>query len=94
MMSIDPPYEIPLLTTGTLLHGGIRRQGSLMELLGFYEGLSASQREKASLLLDQRIMLPVPLGSGSRGSRLNLFDGEVAVLLPYYRAAMAAARTS
>ena len=90
MAEENPEYVIPPLATGRLIHDGLDERGSLLHLLGIYEGLSPFGKKKASILLDQRIDLPPSFGCVSRAGRLNLFDGEIAGLLPYYRAAKAA----
>ena len=87
MIDVDVPYEIPPLATGRLVHHGIRQRGRLIDLLGIYDGLSPAVKQVSSILLDQRITLPTRPGGPLREGRINLFDGEIALLMPYYRAA-------
>lgn len=84
------PYEMPQNVTGRLHHHGIWTEGSLCDLLAIYESLGANEQKSATITLSERLLLPTPL-SPKRRSVLNLFDGEIALLLPYYHAIRAAA---
>jgi hypothetical protein len=61
-----------------------KERGTLRELLVAYSELSAFDRRRTSILLDEPILTPPALARlDSRRTRLNIFDGEGEALLQY-----------
>jgi hypothetical protein len=82
-MRIDPSYRLPQEVTGVLRSAQAQKRGALGDLLLHFRGLNDTQRKRSVIMLDRKIPAPVEFDQSLPRERMNLFDGEANLLLPY-----------
>ena len=75
-------YRLPDVSGTLIMPGSNKERGSLRDLLLIYSRLSALDRRRSSILLDEPIITPPTLPKlDNKKTRLNIFDGEGEALL-------------